>query len=127
MAEKCHICMEPITINMLYSNAFRYNYESRSYSFHHICLEDLTNTKNENKSLKLELNCMKEVYNALIQRHSIVEESRDWNAKECKEKEMKIKELMIFKQEIESVTKQQSERIQTLKNELKVLKGDFFN
>ena len=75
MAEKCHICMESITINMLYSNAFRYNYESRSYSFHHICLEDLANTKNENKSLKLELNCMKEVYNALIQRHSIVEES----------------------------------------------------
>ena len=126
MAEKCHICMESITINMLNSNAFRYNYESRNYSFHHICLEDLANTKNENKSLKLELNCMKEVYNALIQRHSIVEESRDRNAKECKEKEMQIKELMIFKQEIELVTKQQSERIQTLKNELKTYKGDFF-
>jgi hypothetical protein len=75
----------------------------------------------------LELNFMKEVYNALIQRHSIVEESRDRNAKECKEKEMQIKELMIFKQKIESVTKQQSERIQTLKNELKAFKGEFFN
>jgi hypothetical protein len=96
MTEKCHICTDSITINMLYSNAFRYIYESRSYSFHHICLEDLANTKNENKSLKMELKCMKE------------------------------KELMIFKQEIGLVTKQQSERIQTLKNELKTYKGDFF-
>jgi hypothetical protein len=104
------------SINKPYSNAYQSEPdETKKSSFHQICLEDVGRIKTENKSLKLELKCMKELYDALIQRHSIVEESRDRNATDCKEKENQIKELMIFKR-----------KILTLKDELKVLKGDFF-
>jgi hypothetical protein len=118
MTEKCHICME--SINMLHSDAFQCVSESRKYWLHQICLEDVGNIKSENKTLKLELKCNKQLNKYRIQRNSIV---KDRNKKAFMKKDKQIKELITFKQEIELVTKQQNERIRTLENELKTYKG----
>ena len=126
MGDKCHICVEPILPNV-HSSLFKCGSDSTQYSFHQFCLEDVGRIKTENKNLKIERKGLRDVYDALIQRNSITEEICEMKTKECLKKDRLINDLMTFKQEIELVTEQQNERIQSLENELNTYKGDFFN
>ena len=120
MSTKCHICVEQINA---YSSVYQCGSGSTSYTFHQTCFEEIARIKTENKNLKIERKGLRDVYDALIKRYSIVEDLCDLKTEECKKKNKLINELMTFKLEIDLVTKQQSERIQTLENELITLKG----
>ena len=77
--------------------------------------------------MKIERKGLRDVYDALIKRYSIVEDLCDLKTEECKKKNKLINELMTFKLEIDLVTRKEKERIQTLENELITLKGYFFD
>ena len=124
MSRKCHICVEQINA---YSSVFTCESETSSYSFHQSCLDEVGKIKRENVNLKIERKGLRDVYDALIQRFSVVEEICDLKTDECKAKNKLINELMIFKLEIELVTKQQSERIKSLEEELEYTKGNFLS
>ena len=122
MSAKCHICVETINVH---SSLFKLDFDSTSFSFHQMCLYDVGRIKSENKNLKIERKGLRDAYDALIQRNTITEEICEMKTNECQKKNKLINELMTFKLEIDLVTKQQSERIEILENELKVLKGFF--